>query len=354
MRHLQFFLYPASLLYGFFMQIRNLLFDWNILKSTQFNLPLISVGNLSVGGSGKTPQVEYLLRLLSEKFKTATLSRGYGRRSSGFLLATDHTDVKLIGDEPRQISKKFGNIHVAVDEKRTRGVQHLLDQFPDLNVVILDDSYQHRWVKPGLSILLSDYYHLYYEDHVIPTGRLREFSCGSKRADIIIITKTPKILSPITRRRITESIRPKSHQQLFFSYIHYLAPLPIFKTVMQDIPTKWSFILLFSGVADDELLKEHLRRYCNDLTSIRFGDHHDYSLKDIIRIKEKYDTLPSQKKIAITTEKDVMRLQEPELQEILKTFPVYFIPIEVEFHEPDKQIFDQAILNYVKENKRDG
>jgi tetraacyldisaccharide 4'-kinase len=349
---MQYLLYPLSLLYGLFMLVRNLLFDLGILHSQSYGTPIISVGNLSVGGTGKTPHIEYIIRLLHGKTLIATLSRGYGRSSSGFILGSKRSNVKYIGDEPMQFIKKFDDIKVAVDEKRARGIALLLEKNPPPGIILLDDAFQHRWVKPGFSVLLSDYHHLYIQDHVIPAGRLREFASGAKRADCIVVTKTPKVFSPITRRRIIDELRPKPHQRVFFSYIKYGTPIPLSDHTPVDLQQKYSFILLFTGIANNDLLKEQLRRMCNDLTTIEFKDHHQYKEQDLRKIMSKYDDLPSQKKILITTEKDVMRLRIPDLSAILKTMPIYYIPIEVDFHGDDKQSFDKSILDYVEENKR--
>ena len=251
-----------------------------------------------------------------------------------------------------QFIKKFENIKVAVDEKRTRGIESLLEKFPALDIILLDDAFQHRWVKPDFSILLTDYHHLYIQDHVIPAGRLREYALGAKRADCIIVTKTPKVFSPITRRRIIDDLRPKPHQRVYFSYIKYGTPIPLHDQAPADLQQKYSFILLFTGIANNDLLKEQLRRMCNDLTTIEFKDHHQYKEQDLRNIMSKYDDLPTQKKILITTEKDVMRLRIPDLNAILKTMPIYYIPIEIDFHGEDKQLFDKTILDYAEENKR--
>jgi tetraacyldisaccharide 4'-kinase len=349
---MQFLLYPLSLVYGFFMLVRNLLFNWGLLHSKSYGISIISIGNLSLGGTGKTPHIEYIIRLLKENFLVATLSRGYGRGSSGFILGSKRSNVKYIGDEPLQFIKKFDNIKVAVDEKRTRGIELLLKKNPGMDIILLDDAFQHRWVKPGFSILLSDYHHLYTEDHVVPAGRLREFAIGAKRADCIVITKTPKVFSPITRRRIIADLKPKPYQSVYFSYIKYGEPIPLHDHITAELQQKYSFILLFTGIANNDLLKEHLRRMCNDLTTIEFKDHHQYQEQDLRRIMSKYDDLPSQKKILITTEKDAMRLRIPDLNAIVKTMPVYYIPIEIDFHGEDKHSFDKSILKYVEENKR--
>ena len=349
---MQYLLYPLSLIYGFFMLVRNLLFDWSILHSQSYGISIISVGNLSLGGTGKTPHIEYIIRLLKDKFLIAILSRGYGRESSGFILGSKRSNVKYIGDEPMQFIKKYDNITVAVDEKRTRGIELLLGKRPLTEIILLDDAFQHRWVKPGFSILLSDYHHLYIEDHVFPAGRLREFTTGAKRADCIIVTKTPKVFSPITRRRIIADLRPKPHQRIYFSFIKYGDPISLQDHFQADHQQKYSFILLFTGIANNDLLKEHLRRMCNDLTTIEFRDHHQYKEQDLRKIMNKYDDLPTQKKILITTEKDVMRLRTPDLNAVLKTMPIYYIPIEIDFHGDDKQLFDKSIHEYVEENKR--
>ena len=215
MRFLQILLLPFAFCYGMIMLVRNLLFDLGVLPSEKFDIPVISVGNLSLGGTGKTPHIEYLIRLMGDRMLTATLSRGYGRESKGFILASRRSNVKYIGDEPLQFVKKFHNIKVAVDEKRVRGIHKLMDKFPDLGLVLLDDAFQHRWVKPGISILLTDYHQLFTEDHVVPSGRLREFRSGAKRADVIIVTKTPKVFSPITRRRILEDLKPQAFPATF-------------------------------------------------------------------------------------------------------------------------------------------
>ncbi len=349
-RTLQVILFPVSLCYGLAMQLRNLFFDLRILSSRSFGKPVISVGNLSYGGTGKTPHIEYLVRLLAGR-NLATLSRGYGRKSSGFILATRQSEVQNIGDEPLQFLEKFSNLLVAVDEKRTRGIQKLTEQFPDLDVILLDDAFQHRYVKPGLSILLTDYHRLYCEDLVLPSGTLREFRGGAKRADIIIVTKTPKIFSPITRRRIIEELNPEARQQVYFSFIKYVDPVPVYETPDLSFPAKVTNILLFTGIANDYPLREHLERMCSELVVMKFADHHPYTLKDLEEIGLKFSDLPTQKKVLVTTEKDAMRLKAPELSAYLKNLPLFCVPMEIEFHGTDKEKFDNEILRYVAKNK---
>jgi tetraacyldisaccharide 4'-kinase len=352
MRTMHYLLYPLSIIYGLIMLVRNLLFDLGILHSKSYGISLVSVGNLSMGGTGKTPHIEYIIRLLKDKYFVAVLSRGYGRESRGFITASKKSGVKYIGDEPMQIVRKFDNIRVAVDEKRTRGVELLMEKNPGLEVILLDDAFQHRWVKPGFSILLSDYYHFYLDDHVFPAGRLREFKKGARRADCIVVTKTPKVFSPITRRRIITEIKPHPGQHVLFSYIRYGDPISLQDHTNPDLQQKYSFILLFTGIADNELLKEHLRRMCNDLTTLEFRDHHPYTEEDLKKIMNRFDDLPTQKKMLITTEKDAMRLRTAELTQTLKSMPIYYIPIEIDFHGDDKTMFDKIIYDYVAENKR--
>ena len=350
-RILQVLLFPVSLCYGMVMQVRNLLFDMHILPSMTFDRPVISVGNLTYGGTGKTPHIEYLIRLLSPGKFIATLSRGYGRQSDGFILASKRSNVKYIGDEPMQFQKKFENIKVAVDEKRSRGIRILLEKFPELKVILLDDAFQHRYVKPGLSILLTDYHRIYPEDTILPSGTLREFRTGARRADIIIVTKTPKIFSPITRRRIMEELKPDSRQRVYFSFIKYIEPVPVSDPLNLTLPPKLTNILLFTGIANDYPLREHLERMCSELIVMKFADHHPYTVKNIEQIIRTFRNLPTQKKIVVTTEKDVMRLKTPELSAYLKNLPLFCVPMQIDFHGTDKEKFDNEILQYVEKNQ---
>jgi tetraacyldisaccharide 4'-kinase len=349
MGFLHIILLPISFCYGLVMSIRNWMFNTGILKSTGFDVPIISIGNLSAGGTGKTPHIEYLVRLLKDRFFIATLSRGYGRNSAGYILASRRSNYKYIGDEPMQFVLKFPEVKVAVDNKRERGINSLLAKFSNLNAILLDDAFQHRRVRPGLSILLTDYHRLYSDDHVLPSGMLREFPCGARRADVIVVTKTPKVFSPITRRRIIDDLRPRSHQEVFFSYLVHLEPVPAFDC---DVPfqQRYPFILLFTGIANDDPLREHLERRCTELIRMKFCDHHPYTEADLLEIKKRFDDLPTQKKVIVTTEKDMMRLRLPEFSHLLKGLPIYYIPIEAEFHAGDKPKFDKIVLDYVEQN----
>ncbi len=351
MKLLGYILFPFSLIYGFVMQVRNLLFDLRVLPSAGFGKAVISVGNLSMGGTGKTPQVEYLIRLLSPFFVVATLSRGYGRESRGFITGSGQSDLKEIGDESLQLIRKFPDIRLAVDEKRKRGINRLIETYPDLDVTLLDDAFQHRQVKPGLSILLTSYSKLYCDDHVVPSGTLREFRSGAERADIIVVTKTPKIFSPISRRRIIEDLSPSKYQQLFFSFIDYGQPLPLSEPDSGEFPARLISILLLTGIADHSSLKEHIERLCSDVIVMNFSDHHAFTLTDIARIEARFNDIPTQKKVIITTEKDVMRLRTNEIFPLVKHLPVFYLPITIEFHGKDKDLFDQQVLGFVSRFK---
>ncbi len=350
MKIISFLLYPVALLYGMINFLRNKCYDWGILRKTSFNFPVISVGNLSMGGSGKTPHVEYLVRLLKNNFKLATLSRGYGRNTRGFLIASAKSHSKEIGDEPVQFKQKFPDLLVAVDERRVHGIRQLKNKHPEIEVVVLDDAFQHRALKPGLNILLTDFHNLYPEDYPFPTGQLREFRNGSKRADIIVVTKTPSILSPITVRRIQDLIKPKPHQKLYFSYIKY-GPITLMPgSKAPEVPDKYNTVLMFAGIANIYPLEEHVRGLTNHLEILQFNDHHNYSSKDLEKIREKFETIYTRNKIIITTEKDAMRLSLPAVPEFISDLPIYYIPIEIKLHRDYRKDFNDQIINYVTEN----
>jgi len=349
----KFIFFPFALAYGFAIRIRNWLFDAGILKEKEFQIPTIGIGNLVVGGTGKTPFAEYLVRLLQNDYKVATLSRGYGRTTTGFRLVDQFSDHEDVGDEPLQYSRKFGNkITVSVDESRRNGIRFLMQNDKSLDVVLLDDCLQHRYVKPGISILLTEYHNLYPEDYFLPVGRLRDSISQAKRADIIIVTKTYKVLSPITRRRVDKLLKPEPHQRVYYSFINYgdLIPLP---GTQEELPeNKATTIIMFSGVANPEPFKDFLRDQCSELLCLDFPDHHIYKKKDLQLIREKYNELFTRSKIIVTTEKDAMRLlKSPYLSEF-KNLPVFYIPIEVKLHGTDEIEFANQIIRYVEENRR--
>jgi len=346
------FLLPFALVYGLITGLRNLLFDLHILPSERFGLPVISVGNLSAGGTGKTPHVEYLIRLLSDTYQVTTLSRGYGRKTRGFRLAGATDSADTLGDEPMQYFTKFKNISVCVDENRRHGIKNLQCLKHPVKVVLLDDAFQHRYVKAGISVLLTDYHHLYSQDYLLPVGRLRESKSGRRRADIIIVTKTPNVLSPIVKRNILAELKPYPHQKVYFSFIRYSELTALWgKPCQVKSGKKFNTILLFAGIANIYPLQDYLRNECNELVIMQFDDHHKYTEEDLHRIKQNFADIYSRNKLLVTTEKDAMRLLTPGLKELAKQLPVHYLPMEIDFHKEDKEAFDEQILSYVKRIK---
>jgi tetraacyldisaccharide 4'-kinase len=338
-------------LYGLVIAIRNKLFDWKILPSKTFTLPVISIGNLSAGGTGKTPHTEYLVRLLKDQYRVAILSRGYKRKTKGYIKVEDHHTQLEIGDEPMQYQKKFPDVLVAVDEDRKRGITEILREKPDTEVILLDDAFQHRYVRPGKSILLTDYHHLYVHDYLMPTGMLRERAGGARRADIIVVTKTPKVFSPIIKRELAKELKPRHHQKLLFSYVAYDNPIPL-KLCKNQAPAsqKYSYIIMVAGVANSYPLQEYLTTLCNELIVINFKDHYQYTIADIERISREYQSIISKDKVIFTTEKDATRLDNEEFSAYLDAMPFYYIPIRVKFHDCDEPKFDKLILDYVRKS----
>ena len=353
---LRLLLYPFSILYVLLIHLRNWLFDNKLLHVFQPKVKTICVGNLSTGGTGKTPHIEYLIRLIEEKYKVATLSRGYGRKTSDFRIATLSDNALTIGDEPTQYYQKFINIIVAVDAKRRRGIKKLMVKFPALELILLDDAFQHRSVKAGLQILLTDYSNMYYDDRMLPAGNLREFKSGVQRADIIIVSKTPPIFSPIERRQILTKINPLPHQQVFFSFIKYHSFTHFFDKKVYLAPSfkevigKDTEVLVFAGIANPALLEDFVRSMSKSYKMISFDDHHEFNNADLVKIKSEFDGLRSAKKIILTTEKDAMRLLHLNLSLEWSNLPVFFVSIAVQMHQQDEKNFNQLILNYVRTN----
>ena len=347
-------LLPLSWIYGSIVRFRNWLFDIGVKKSKSFALPVISVGNITVGGSGKTPHVEYLVRLLQDKVKIAVLSRGYKRKSRGYVLAEEDTEMKEIGDEPFQMHQKFPGIYVAVDAKRVRGIQHLQDdeETKDVEVILLDDAFQHRYVKPGINILLVDYHRLIIYDKILPAGRLREPLSGKNRADIVIVTKCPKDLKPMEFRVLTKAMNLYPFQKLYFTCINYDKPIGIFNEQQLDLESlKDKNVMLLTGIASPKQMEHDLTPMVKTLTSVSFGDHHHFKSKDINRINEIFESMP-EPRLIITTEKDAVRLRDSEgLYEIVKD-NLYALPIKVSFMQDQEENFNEKIISYVRKNSR--
>ena len=334
MKFLRILLFPFAILYGFITSIRNFLFDKGILKSTSFAIPVIAVGNLSVGGTGKTPQIEYLIRLLSEKYKVATLSRGYKRKSEGFVLADETSNATNLGDEPFQYYQKFPQIQVTVDANRTNGIQRLLEKKNPPEIILLDDAFQHRKVKTGLYILLTAYNDLYSDDFILPTGNLRESRSGANRAKIIIVTKCPETLSLDEQNNIKSKLNLNSNQKLFFTSIGY--DETVFSKNKQIPVTEIQKIdkVLLAGIAKPEPFFNHLKKVGDEV--LKFPDHHDFSDNEISKIKEKANN-----KLVITTEKDYVRIKDAFPDEQL-----FYLPIQSSFLA-DAIVFDETILKFL-------
>ena len=348
-------LLPFSWLYGMASKLRNTLFEMGVLKMRSFQIPIISVGNITVGGTGKTPHVEYLVRLLKDQFRVAVLSRGYKRKSRGFIKADEQTTMPEIGDEPYQMKQKFPGVTIAVDKKRCHGIDILTEQDAQLDVILLDDAFQHRYVKPGINILLVDYHRLIIYDKLLPAGRLREPLSGKDRADIVIVTKCPKDLKPMEYRVVTKAMHLYPYQRLYFTTLEYAALQPMFQTSPADIPQLDSLhdthVLLLTGIASPEQLEHDLSPLTSHLTPLTFADHHQFAKKDVQLINDTFAALPSPKLI-ITTEKDATRLNNIEgLSDDVKK-NLYILPVRISFMQDQENTFNQQIRDYVRKNSR--
>jgi len=328
LKKLRYLLLPISFLYGAIIWFRNWLFDKKILKSSAFNFPIICVGNLATGGTGKTPMTEYVVRLLKNNYKTATLSRGYKRKTKGFAIADENTTALEIGDEPMQFHIKFPDIIVAVGEERLVAIPQLLHHQPAPQVIILDDAFQHRPVKAGLNILLTDHANLYTRDQMLPSGDLRDVRSSSKRAEIIIVTKCKPGLSETEKKLVIDEIDPATHQSVYFTTIVYGDPYHLFNKEDLSI-TKDISVLMLCGIAKPEPLKEYLATHVDKNEFLRYADHHIFDMDDLKNIKQRFEKIKGDKKIILTTEKDGVRLTKFESE--LKDHPVYVLPIRHSF-----------------------
>jgi len=341
-------LFPFSWLYGAGVFLRNKLFDLRVLKSVSFDTPVICVGNLRVGGEGKSPHIEYLISLLKDEFKTGTLSRGYKRKTKGFQLAGTHSEAADIGDEPLQFSKKFQDIAVAVDKDRVLGIANLIAE-KNTEVILLDDAFQHRYVQAGLSILLTSYSHLYVNDYLLPAGNLREPVSGAKRADMIIVSKCPKDLDEAGRSHIIVQLQPLPHQQVYFTTLAYGKLTPLYSGPML-LPSSAASCLVVTGIANPESLIKECKTQFSEVVHYGFSDHHAFNKYDIALIRKKLDAMSGTEKFILTTEKDAMRLQAKALQPYVKNLPLYYIPISICFLEKET-VFNEQIKKYVRSNK---
>ena len=345
-------LYPLSLRFQSGVYVRNKLFDLEILKSKKFDLPVISIGNINVGGTGKTPHSEYLIQLLQDQWKVILLSRGYKRKSKGFILADNSSTAEYIGDEPFQIARKFPNINVAVDEKRVHGIEQLQQLTSPPEVVLLDDAYQHRQLTPGLSILLIDYYRLTSKDSMLPLGRLREPVSNSDRANIIVITKCPSTIKPVDMMTVRKEVAPYPFQTLYFSTYSYGDCKAIFPKVAKydTIDLSQFEVLAMSAIASPKQFHRYLKKQVAQLDTLSFGDHHFFTPNDYEQLSKRFHKQSVKDKIIIVTEKDEARLlNDPLLPEDLKPY-IYSLPIKVKFLNNRGKAFDNQIIDYVEKS----
>ena len=345
LKSFRYLLFPFSLIYGAVILLRNFLFDKNILKSASFNFPLICVGNLAVGGTGKTPMTEYLATLLKKKYKTATLSRGYKRKTKGFAIAGANTTAIDIGDEPMQFHQKFPDVAVAVGEERLVAIPQLLHDRPETEVIILDDAFQHRSVKAGLNILLTEYGNLYSRDLMMPAGDLRDVKSSHKRADIIIVTKCRADMPVSEKEAIEKSLDILPHQKLFFTEILYAQPYHLFNKSFGNI-SHATDLLLVTGIANPKPLMNFITGHVHSYEMLRYADHHIFTSTDLKDIKKHFNNLPENERIILTTEKDAVRLEK--FRADLADFPVYVLPVKHSFLFGGGAAFDKLVIDFVE------
>jgi len=340
------FLIPFSLLYGLVTWVRNKLFDLGVLPSKQFDLPVVGIGNLNTGGSGKTPMVEFLVSRLKQDYCLAVLSRGYKRQSCGFRVADNKSTVREIGDEAMQIYSKNPDVLVAVSKNRVSGVNKILQFFPKTNIVLLDDCFQHRYIKPGLNLLLTHYKRMFYNDFLLPAGSLREFKSGVKRAHAIVVTNTPQVFSPLDKKIVLEKIRKYYDGRVFFTTVDYDNFIPL-GDPLKPFPKSPKKIFLFTGIANTVSIENHLKNICKDVILKKFPDHYFFKKKDIVELKKDFLNAFGRPKVIVVTEKDAMRLQDRGLFEVLKSLPVYFLPMRARFHGDDEESFRKVLEEFL-------
>lgn len=350
LRSFRILLLPFSLLYGLVIIIRNFLYNKKIFHVASFNLPIICVGNLSLGGTGKSPMVEYLLQLLHDKYKTASLSRGYKRKTKGYALANAQANALDIGDEPMQFHTKFPDVAVAVGEERLVAVAQLLQDKPGTEVIIMDDAFQHRAIKAGLNILLTVYNDLYIDDFFFPTGDLRDQKKSAERADIIIITKCALNLTEAEKENITGKINPAENQQIFFTGIQYQMPYHIITNHTRPVSLNDEVLLVY-GIANAQPLKEYISDNCAAYEELAYSDHHIFSIDDLKDIKKKLNKIQSPNKLIITTEKDAVRFLK--FKEQLLNIPLYVLPLKPFFLFNEAEAFNVTITAFINSFKKE-
>lgn len=348
-KYLRLLLLPFSLLYGIVVILRNLLYERGILPSRQFDIPVICVGNLVVGGSGKSPVTEYLVNLLAG-YKIAILSRGYGRETKGFLYADENATASTVGDEPLQFYHKFPGITVAVCEDRVYGIEQLKDQH---DLIILDDAFQHRRVQPGFSILLFEFQKLLRPQFVLPAGNMREPFWGYRRADLLLVTKAPEVLSDRQKTECARKFDPSASAKLFFSAIRYGELTSLFTKETRRIDfLKDKTVFLLTGIANPKPLLDEISGHARAIVHHDYPDHHSFSRENLSKLIRAFSDHPAKEKIILTTEKDAQRLFDVTFKELLLNLPVFYLPIKVNIDQDHTQAFNQKILNYVSDTAR--
>lgn len=344
LRSFRILLLPFALLYWLVISIRNWCYNRKIFSTTRFGLPLIGIGNLAVGGTGKSPMVEYLIELLQPAFKVATLSRGYKRKTKGYALAAPGTTALEIGDEPMQFHRKYPQIPVAVGEQRILAIPQLLHDRPETQVIILDDVLQHRAIDPGLKILLTDYNNLFTRDFYLPTGDLRDLKSSYRRADILIVTKCRPDLDVAEKTRIVAEIKPLSHQKQYFTTIRYGIPYHISGGEKKNILPETE-VLLVSGIANPRPLQQYLEQQSESYQLMQYADHHIFTIDDLREISARFSKMNAADKLILTTEKDAVRLMKfrSEIEEL----PFYVMPIRHEFLFDEGRLFDAEVTAFI-------
>ncbi len=342
---LQLALYPFTLIYGALVWVRNRMYDIDFYHSISFSVPVISVGNLSTGGTGKTPHIEYLIELLQYQFQVATMSRGYKRFTKGFIIADEKANALRIGDEPMQFFMKYPEAIVCVAEERLTGIPNLLQRRPGIDIILLDDAYQHRSVKAGLNILVTDFSHPFYSDHILPFGNLRESRSAYKRADVIIVSKCPPSLSREAANEISRQINPLPHQQVFFTAISYGMPYSLITGEAVDM--KGTHAVLVCGIARPEPLIAFLKQHVSDVHTLTYADHHYFVTTDLDEMKTAYDNWQERNKIIVTTEKDAARLHLHKEQLVGWGIDIVVMPIKISVLFNAGNEFNAKVMDYV-------
>ncbi|GLR18822.1 tetraacyldisaccharide 4'-kinase [Portibacter lacus] len=338
---------PFSLLYGLIISMRNFFFHIGLIKRSSFNIPVINIGNLSIGGAGKTPHVEYLIRLLKPYINTSVLSRGYGRKSKGFLFVEPGGNANDFGDEPLQYKRKNKDLVVAVSESRALGIPEMIKNYPTIHTVLLDDAFQHLAVEASLDILLTEQTNLFTDDYLLPSGRLREWRSAYKRADIIIVTKCRPGFDEEQKASIIDKIKPEPNQKIFFSHYVYGDPYNIYNAQQRVKLDEHNTILMVSAIANTDYLSHYLESLGCELEHIQFEDHHYFTEHEVSVIKETYEKIENPNKILLSSEKDAMRLDLHQKFIVSNQIPIFALPIKVEFLFEEGKLFDEAIKSHL-------